>query len=72
MVKHPITGEAFDYEHICKTCIYFHDKTRTVRGTKYRDTRCDHDPKRRNLAEFDRSVSWSSLPACSKHHKENP
>lgn len=66
MTTHPVTGLPLDFEHVCKTCIHFTDKTRSNRGVKYRTTKCDLDPEKRNLAD-DRSTAWAALSACSQH-----
>lgn len=65
-MNHPITDLPFDYEHVCKTCAHFTDKTRTVRKVAFRTTRCALDPDDRNLADIPGTV-WTALPACAKH-----
>ena len=66
MRRHPVTDEPFNYNQTCATCVHFTDKQRTVRGTKYRTTRCALDPQQRNLADIKGTV-WSAMPACSQH-----
>lgn len=65
-MNHPITGKPINYERCCNTCVHFSDKTRTVRGTKYRVTRCAVDPEQRNLADT-RGTVWKALPGCTQH-----
>lgn len=65
-MNHPITDLPFDYEHCCNTCIHFADKTRTLRGVKYRTTTCALDPEHNNLADIQDTV-FKALPACSQH-----
>jgi hypothetical protein len=65
-VNHPITGLPFDYERCCATCSHFSDKTRTLRGDKFRTIKCALDPQLRNLGN-DKSTAWWALPGCTEH-----
>jgi hypothetical protein len=67
-IVHPITGLPFDFEHVCKTCVHFTDKTRTLRGNKYRTITCALDPEKRNLADTP-GTAWPALPACTRHQR---
>ena len=67
---HPASGRPFDYEHVCKTCVHFTDKKRTVRGTRYRTIGCALDPEHRNLDDIQGTV-WSAMPACTQHRRRH-
>ena len=67
-MKHPITGLPFDYEHTCKTCVHFTNKTRSVNKVKHRTIKCALDPQQRNL-DSDKSTAWPALPACTQHQQ---
>jgi hypothetical protein len=70
---HPITGLSLDYERCCNTCAHFTDKTRTLRGEKYRTIQCALDPQQRNLDNTP-GTTWKALPGCSQHkpQEKNP
>ena len=65
-MDHPITGHPINYEKTCATCAMFTDKSRTLRGVKYRTITCALDFEGRNLNDTP-GTAWKSLPACSQH-----
>ncbi len=67
-VTHPITGLPFDYDRCCNQCVHFSDKTRTLRGDKFRTIKCALDPEQRNLGN-DKTTAWWALPGCTEHRR---
>jgi hypothetical protein len=62
---HPVTSLPLDYEHVCRTCAHFTDKTRSINKVKHRTIRCALDPEARNLADI-HGTAWGALPSCTQ------